>query len=218
MRLADLERQAQARLLTITAGLEARDCASRTDLPPGTRTLLLLSPHEPAFWPAFTDTSEYRDGAPDPMDRWSVRVIAAWATDLGAVPLFPFGGPPHSPFFAWAVASGRAHRSPLGMLVHPDTGLFLSFRGALALPFACAVPPRCSHPCNSCATKPCLTTCPVGAFATGSYDVPLCRTHLRAPEGFDCMSKGCAARRACPYGKSYGRIDAHSAFHMSYFV
>lgn len=218
MTLEELEQQAQARLLTITAGLDHTACAARQDLPAGTRTLLLLSPHEPAFWPGFTAAPEATDGQPDAMDRWSLRVITDWATALGATPLFPFGGPPWAPFVDWALASGRVHSSPLGMVVHPDAGLFLSFRGALALRDPVAVPPRCPHPCNNCPDRPCRTACPVDAFASGIYDVPQCRKHLRSTEGFDCMSKGCAARRACPNGKSYGRIDAHSAYHMSYFI
>ena len=42
------------------------DCA-----PEGTGTLILLGPHEPRFWTAFAESPEYRDGAPDPLDRWS---------------------------------------------------------------------------------------------------------------------------------------------------
>jgi len=202
----------------ISAGLDAAACAQRTDLPAGTRTLILLSPHEPAFWPGFQDTPEYRDGTPDPMDRWSRRVITDWAEELGATPLFPFGGPPYQPFVSWALATGRVHSSPLGMVVHPEAGLFLSFRGAIALPFEAPVPAVCSHPCNNCAEKPCLSACPVDAFATGSYDVPTCRSFLATDAGYDCMSTGCAARRACPIGKTYGRIDAHSAYHMAHFL
>lgn len=217
---AGLERQAQALSLTISAGLDARRCAGRSDLPPGTRTLLLLSPHEPAFWPAFQASPEYNDARPDPMDRWSQRVIGHWAAQIGAIPLFPFGGPPFHPFVAWALASGQVHQSPVGMLVHPQAGLFVSFRGALALPDAVPLPKTmdCPHPCNSCPDQPCLTSCPAGAFQTTGYDVPRCKSHLITEAGLDCMSKGCAVRRACPKGKFHGRIPEHSAFHMSYFL
>ena len=33
----------------------------------------------------------------------------------------------------------------------------------------------------------------------------------------DCMSKGCAVRRACPVSQSYGRMEDQSAFHMRAF-
>ncbi len=67
-------------------------------LPKGTRTLLLLGPQQPGFWPHVTASAEWQDGRPDPMDRWSRRVIGRIACDLGAKALFPFGGPPHRPF------------------------------------------------------------------------------------------------------------------------
>ena len=50
--------------------------------PEGIGTLVLLGPREPGFWPAFTASPEYADAAPDPMDRWSSRVIGDLADDL----------------------------------------------------------------------------------------------------------------------------------------
>ncbi|WP_407495119.1 ferredoxin [Pseudooceanicola sp. MF1-13] len=215
--LAQLERQANQQHLTITAALGTDKCATRDDLPPGTQTLLMLSPDEPRFWPMFIDTPEYRDGQPDPMDRWSRRVIDALAAKLGATPLYPFGGPPFQPFIGWALASGFAHSSPVGMLVHDRAGLFLSFRGALALSQAIDVPAPGPSPCTSCADRPCLTACPVSALGGAGYDTKSCKSYLVGTPDNDCMSSGCRARRACPIGKSYGRVEAHSAYHMSQF-
>ena len=82
------------------------------DLPKGTQTLLLLGPGSPASGRIFTAQPEWQDGAPDPMDRWSRRVIGRIACDLGAKALFPFGGPPHRPFYTWALRTGRVHASP----------------------------------------------------------------------------------------------------------
>ena len=56
------------------------------------QTILLFGPQQPDFWPAFSASPEYTDGATDPLDRWSTRVITALAADLGARALFPFGG------------------------------------------------------------------------------------------------------------------------------
>ncbi|EAQ05157.1 hypothetical protein OB2597_07725 [Pseudooceanicola batsensis HTCC2597] len=216
--LEALAREARRRHLAIAAGLPDHLCATRDDLPEGTRTLLLLSPDEPAFWPAFARSEECRDRRPDPMDRWSRRVIGDWANDLGATALFPFGGPPFRPFIQWALASGHVHASPVGMLVHPTAGLYLSFRGALALTDAINLPPPQTSPCEGCATRPCLSTCPVTALKPSGYDVDACKRFLRSEAGKDCMSTGCRARRACPCGKSHGRIAAHSAYHMQQFL
>ena len=113
---------------------------------PGYTSLVLLGPAGPDFWPHVTAAPEFADGAPDPLDRWSLRVIGALASDLGARAVFPFDGPPWPSFTGWARRSGRAWSSPVGLLVHDTTGLMLSYRGALALlfPRGCGALPRLS--------------------------------------------------------------------------
>jgi len=183
---------------------------------PGCASLVLLGPAGPGFWPHVTVAPEFADGAPDPLDRWSRRVIGALARGLGAKALFPFGGPPWPPFTDWARRSGRAWPSPVGLLVHDSHGLMLSYRGALALPHRLDLPPAAPRPCDTCADQPCRTACPVGALSSGGYDVPACKDDLDRP-GNDCMARGCAVRRACPLSGGAGRTEAQSAFHMGYF-
>ncbi|MBY6091476.1 ferredoxin [Maritimibacter alkaliphilus] len=188
------------------------------DAPEGCVTLLLLGPDEPGgFWEHFTDQPEYRDGLPDPMDRWSARVIGAWADDLGARALYPFGGAPYHPFYRWAVAAGVAAPSPVRLLCGPESGLFVSFRGALALNWPVALPAPSDAPCEACAA-PCATACPVGALTRDGYDVPRCKAYLETPADADCLHRGCAVRRSCPPGAAYGRVEGQSAFHMRHFL
>ena len=183
--------------------------------PPGTGTLVLLGPEGPRFWAVFAASPEASDGQADPLDRWSRRVIGGLARRLGAAPLFPFGGPPWAPFTAWARRSGEAWASPVGLLVHARTGLFVSYRGALALPARLALPAAPERPCDTCAA-PCLGACPVGALAGGPYDLAACHGYLDTEPGLDCLGRGCAVRRACPVGQGL-RPDAQSAFHMAAF-
>lgn len=184
-------------------------------LAPDLRSVILLAPDEPAFWPHFTASPEYGDGAPAPLDRWSRRIIGKIACDLGAKAVFPFGGPPWRPFPRWALRSGQVWTSPVGLLVDAHMGLFVSFRGAIALREAVA-PPAGTNPCNTCAGQPCRSACPVGALTAAGYDVPTCHAHLDQPEGADCQTRGCAVRRACPVGLTR-RLPAQSAFHMKAF-
>ncbi|GHF63268.1 hypothetical protein GCM10017056_38170 [Seohaeicola zhoushanensis] len=182
------------------------------------RTLILLGAGA-AFWPVFRAAPEATDTQPDPVDRWSLRVVGALAERFDATALFPFGGPPYQPFIAWARASGRAFQSPVGMLVHDSVGMMISYRGALHLPgeIACPVPAGVS-PCDSCAAKPCTTACPVGALsADRPYDLDACHGFLDTRPGQDCMAQGCAARRACPLSAGAGREPAQSAHHMKVF-
>ena len=209
MRLTDIETVAGAEHLAVMGVVQ-------DDLPEGVATLVLLGPLEPGFWPAFTASPEYRDDTPHPLDRWSLRVITGMAERLGATPFFPFGGPPYQPFIAWAKASGRAHSSPVGLLVHDTAGLMISYRGALGFAERIEAPAPPPNPCETCQTRPCLTACPVDAFASGSYDVAACKTDLDRP-GNDCMTRGCAVRRACPVSRDYGRLEAQSSFHMRAF-
>lgn len=184
-------------------------------LPKGTRTLVLLGPAEPGFWPHLTAEPEW-DGAPDPVDRWSRRVIGRLACDLGAKALFPFGGPPYHPFYRWALRSGRTFDSPVRLLVHDRQGLMVSFRGALALKQELEIAPG-QKPCDSCAAKPCLTACPAGALTGAGYDVPACHAFLDTPAGEPCLSGGCLVRRACPVSQTYARMPEQSAYHMRQF-
>ncbi|MEO0943743.1 MAG: ferredoxin [Pseudomonadota bacterium] len=183
-------------------------------LAPG--TILLLGPHEPGFWAHVTAAPEFADNKPDPLDRWSRRVITALARTAGGTPLFPFGQPTR-PFIGWALRSGRAWSSPVGLLVHDRAGLMVSYRGAILLPGAHVQSAAQRSPCEPCETKPCLTECPVGALTSDGYDIPGCHEFLDSAAGEICMTQGCAVRVSCPVSQSYQRLAQQSAFHMRQF-
>lgn len=183
-------------------------------LPHDTGSLILLGPDEPDFWPLFTTSPEYNDHMPDPMDRWSHRVISQIAQAAGGAVYFPFGDAPYHPFYTWALRSGQAWASPVGFLVHEVAGLFVSYRGAIWVPEVRKAVARV-NPCHGC-PAPCTTACPVDALRE-TYDVPGCKAHLRSESGKPCLTRGCAARRSCPVGKSL-RLPAQAAFHMEAFL
>ena len=118
---------------------------------------------------------------------------------------------------SWALRSGRAWSSPIGMLVHDTTGLWLSFRGALLIPSKLDLPQPTPKPCDTCADKPCLSACPVGALSGAGYDLPTCHAYLDTSKGADCMTNGCNVRRSCPAGADYARAAEQSAYHMRQF-
>lgn len=181
-------------------------------LPSRFRTVALLAPEEPGFWALFQASPEARDGRPDPLDRWSRRVIGRMACDLGTKAVFPFGGPPWRPFTAWARRSGRAWPSPVGLLVHDGAGLWISYRGGVLLAEE-APAAQAMRPCDACSDAPCLTACPVGALGAAGYDVAACHAFLDT--GPDCL-QGCHVRRACPVGAER-RAPEQSEFHMRAF-
>ncbi len=183
------------------------------------RTIVLIGVTGRSGWDAFAGSREARDGAEHPLDRWSRRVIDALARDLGAVGLYPFGGPPHLPFQQWARRAEPVHFSPLGMLIHPTHGLWHSYRGALGLAEALDLPAveATPSPCETCSGRPCLSACPVGAFTVNGYDVAACAAHLRSAAGADCMERGCRARRACPVGAAHAPWPEQATFAMRAF-
>lgn len=181
-------------------------------------TLILLGTG-PAFWPVFTKSPEQLDGRPDPVDRWSQRVVGGLARVLLAKAIYPFGGPPFEPFIRWARASGRAQQSPVGMLVHDTVGLMVSYRGALQFTDTFATPTAdAQSPCQTCTTLPCTTGCPVDALSDKhGYDLDACHAYLDTDAGQDCMTNGCIARRACPISQRAGRDPEQSNLHMKAF-
>ncbi|WP_347266742.1 ferredoxin [Paracoccus sp. (in: a-proteobacteria)] len=210
--LARIESRLARDRLALLGGF--RPAADEPDLPAGCSTLLLLGPDEPGFWEHLRRQPEW-DGAPDPLDRWSRRVIAGIAGEFAAEALFPFGGPPFRPFFRWALRSGRLWQSPVRLLVHDRQGLMVSFRGALALTEPIDLPAG-RNPCTGCAA-PCLRACPAAALGGQGYEVATCHDWLDRAQGAPCLDAGCLVRRACPVSRAYGRRAEQSAYHMRQF-
>jgi epoxyqueuosine reductase len=151
--------------------------------PAGTATLLLLGPAEPGFWAHLTAQPEFADRAPDPLDRWSRRVIGRMACDLGGKALFlsrARPGIPSSPGRSVRAAPGE---SPVRFLVHDTAGLMVSYRGAIGLRERIALPPPpAAPPCAEC-ERPCLSACPVGALTADGYDTAACHAYPRHGRG-----------------------------------
>ena len=183
------------------------------------RTIVLLGWTGGRQWPVFEASPEARDGQPHPLDRWSRRLIDAAASRLGALPLYPFGGPPHHDFQNWALRAEPVARSPIGLLIHPEWGLWHAWRGALGLRDRLVLPdmPRTPSPCETCADRPCLGSCPVAAFSVGGYDIGACGEHLAKADGAACVARGCAARDACPIRPIEACSPTQRAFHMTAF-
>jgi hypothetical protein len=166
------------------------------------------------MWAAF---APYIDGAPHPLDRWTRRVVEPIATNFGARAVYPFGAEA-PPFQRWAERAETLHRSPLGILIHAEYGLWHAWRAALLFAERLPLPPRAEapSPCDGCAEKPCLSACPVEAFGAAGYNVPACASHL-ASAASTCQSIGCHARNACPAGANWCYAPEQIRFHMTAF-
>ena len=66
----------------------------------------------------------------NPLDTWSREVIGAVAETFGARAVSP-SDRPYLPFQQWAMRAEGLRPSPLGILMHPQYGLWHAYRGAL---------------------------------------------------------------------------------------
>ena len=191
--------------------------APEDKVPDNPACLILLGNAGPNLWQKF-DPSKTNEL--NPLDTWTQRIVNELGETLGAQTLFPFDGPPYLPFQRWAQRCEAVFPSPIGPLIHPIYGLWHAYRAALAFTDHIDVPVKDEqpHPCETCAEKLCLTTCPVEAFQPGQYNVPACVDFVTSDRGQDCLDRGCAARRACPVGQDYIYESTQAGFHMQAFA
>jgi hypothetical protein len=232
---AELSERAEALGLAVRGAFhpEAEEFASAGQLAPAVSnedlaplfrrasTVVLLGFTGGVQWPVFRDSAEARDGQPHPLDRWSRRTIGSLARALGARDFYPSGMPASPvPFQRLAARCEPVHPSPIGLLIHARWGLWHAYRGGLVFDERLELPPAApsSSPCDACRTKPCLSSCPVRAFESGSFDVEACASHVSSSAGAECREKGCLARRACPVGAEHAYAADQSRFHMRAFL
>ena len=183
-------------------------------------TIVLLGFTGSVQWELFERSAEARDGLQNPLDRWSRRVVGALAREFGALDVYPNAAPAPLPFQRFAVRSEPVHQSPIGLLIHSKWGLWHAYRGALVLAARIELPALVPsvHPCAGCAGKPCLSSCPVQAFRSGTFDVESCVSHVLSAAGTECRERGCLARRACPVGAEFRYVEEQARFHMQAFL
>jgi len=216
-----LRERVQARGLLVRGGFHPKPDDGVPQLADGraTGTVIMLGGAGGSFWSAFR-TSPEAASTMNPLDTWTRRVVQELADELGGTALFPFGGPPYLPFQRWAKRAEPVHESPLGLLIHPIYGLWHAYRAALAFAEVIPLPDveRTASPCDDCADRPCLSSCPVGAFTERGYDVPRCIAYIGQSAGARCIDFACLARRACPAGREYAYEPEQARFHMSAFL
>jgi len=209
----------------VTAGLSPRggfEVQAADSVPPLAdgrlaRTVLIAGNAGPAMWETFSRAEHHQ---PEPLDRWSRTILETIAARHGAGVVMPSDGPPFAPFQRWAMRAEPVYPSPIGILIHPRWGLWHGYRGALVFAEPLSPPRRepLASPCESCAERPCLTACPVEAFTGSQYHFDACAEHLQGPNGADCRTGGCLARRACPVGRDAPYGLEQSSFHMASFL
>jgi hypothetical protein len=196
--------------------------AADEELPPGADgtpagAVVLLGNAGTEMWPRF---AAGREDEPDPLDAWTQRTVDPRAAALGVRAIYP-NHRPYQPFQRWAMRAEPVAPSPIGLLIHPDHGLWHAYRAALLLDRAPAdLPAREDRPspCLTCEGRPCLPACPVRAHTDHGFDVDACTGHLRAGGEPRCLELGCRSRDGCPVGRPSRFGDDQVRFHLAAFL
>ncbi|MCV6603089.1 MAG: hypothetical protein OIF54_16275 [Cohaesibacter sp.] len=183
------------------------------DSQPG--TIVMVGNAGSAMWTPFDQAREKND--PDAMNKWTQQSLQPIADSLNCDLVFPFAGPPWYPFVSWAERSGNVVKSPLGMGLHREYGLFHAHRGAFLFKEILPVAARkTGNPCQDCVSQPCLSACPVSAFGGKAYNVAHCKSYMQ-DQKVECWT-GCLARKACPIGQDCHYSAEHARYHMQAFM
>lgn len=116
------------------------------DLLAGAAGAVIVGSGGPAFFDLFEREPEAADGAPNPLDRYTARIVpraagAALASlDIAQAFAFPFDAQPLIPFQRIGRAAGLGGPGPLGLQIHPRFGPWWAYRALLVLDRA--LPPR----------------------------------------------------------------------------
>lgn len=182
-------------------------------------SVLLVGQAGDSIWARFERWRAENPDTANPLDAWSREVIGAAAQSAGARAVSP-SDRPFLPFQQWAMRAEGLRPSPLGVLMHPEYGLWHAYRGALLFDrrIGLSAPAPAQHACDRCREKPCLTACPVGAYSAEGFAYVDCLAHVRSPAGGICSQTGCLARNACPHGTAYRYRAGQQAFHMAAFA
>ncbi len=195
------------------------------DGPPGpsgspARSVLLVGQAGDAPWPHFSEWRRQQPvGLANPLDTWARQVIGGVAARFNARAVSP-SDRPWLPFQQWAMRAEGLKPSPLGILMHPEYGLWHAYRGALLFDVELPIqaPRAAIHLCDLCVGKPCLKSCPAVAHSRSGFAHQACRDHVRGPAGEPCRTAGCLDRNACPHGAAYRYSTDEQAFHMAAFI
>lgn len=184
------------------------------------RSVLLVGQAGTAPWLHFQRWRENQAAElENPLDTWSREVIGRVAGEFGALAVSP-SDRPYLPFQQWAMRAEGLKPSPLGILMHPEYGLWHAYRGALLfdVEIPIQVPHEPIHLCDLCDGKPCMKSCPVDAYAPDGFAYEACLGHVRGADGGACRTGGCLDRNACPYGAAHRYSAEVQAFHMASFA
>ncbi|MEE2828694.1 MAG: hypothetical protein VX498_05875 [Myxococcota bacterium] len=173
--------------INLAAHLRTEDClsiapelGSELSRFPG---LLLLGSAGPRLWESLREEG-YLEG-PDPVDSYCRDRVRVFRTKLSDEPekasQLAWPNPAGQPIAVTELGelAGWSSRSPLGLGIHPEHGLWFAYRAVLLLEAEAPQqqPAASPSPCLTCLDKPCVSHCPAGAVGgPKGLDIVACFT------------------------------------------
>ena len=174
--------------------------------------MLLLGSHGSRYWHRVIPLPE---AEPHPIDQFVIERVRQPFGQARIQILYP--GDHSLPLAELGGLAGWHHKSPLGLGIHPDHGLWYAYRAVVLVNDAdvtAALPGAAAHPCLSCDEQPCIAACPSGAVKPDGFDVTAC-VNYRLEENSSCKDQ-CLARLSCPVGKASRYDQDQITYHYRY--
>ena len=119
--------------------------------------------------------------------------------------------------------AGLGSSSPVGLLIHPEYGLWFGLRAVLLTTEkldahwlhnhpkpTLNVEGGAESPCSRCVEKPCISACPAKAVQVEGWSVQRCATFHQTSS--DCAGR-CHSRLACPVGREHRHSALQHLYH-----
>lgn len=145
-----------------------------------------------------------------PIDDYSVRTVARWFTEFlpGRRYTLLYPGEAAVGLQQLGRLAGWHHPSPFMIGIDATWGSWFAYRAVVLADtdFLPSPPAERLNPCQTCQEKPCITACPAGALADGSFSLSRCASYRLQPDS--ACAYGCLARSACPIGSAHRYDEA----------
>lgn len=155
----------------------------------------------------------------NPIDDFTVETLERWFATHFADQAHAVIYPGDIPVGLQALGkiAGWHHPSPFMVGISEKWGTWYAYRAVLLADTELppSQPVRGASPCDRCASRVCIASCPAGALADGAFALDKCLAYRRAPSS-RCKAT-CIARISCPVGAEhrYGDEQIEHSYSMS---
>ena len=184
--------------------------------------LLLIANGGPRYWHYNSECTDFESA--NPIDECAVSTVLSVLdrldADAEATVLYP------APTFRLSLLqlgrmAGWQQRSPLGLGLHPQYGLWFAYRVVLLIDGDCfkqapdepvMTADTTASTCLNCESRACIQRCPAAALSLHALpDMQRCSSHRLATDS-SCETR-CLAREACPVATEYQYPEQQIAYH-----